>query len=135
MREEDPEFAVLELVLDVEVMDTSAPSRVLLCSSMASLALLSSAPMSCMRTLRFCLAASKETVGRIEFPARYNPSKRGRFKGVWHLDGSYADWTDIAAVSHAEGCSSAFEGCKKRPLRCPRPRDPVLSFDAPSHSS
>ena len=28
---------------------------------------------------------------RIEYAPRYNPSKRGRFRGVWHPDGSYAD--------------------------------------------
>ena len=27
---------------------------------------------------------------RIEYAPRYNPSKRGRFRGVWHPDGSYA---------------------------------------------
>ena len=28
---------------------------------------------------------------RIEYSPRYNPSKRGRLRGVWHPDGSYAD--------------------------------------------
>ena len=28
---------------------------------------------------------------RIEYSPRYNPSKRERFRGVWHPDGSYAD--------------------------------------------
>ena len=28
---------------------------------------------------------------RIEYAPRYNPSKRGRFRGLWHPDGSYAD--------------------------------------------
>ena len=27
----------------------------------------------------------------IEYAPRYNPSKRGRFRGAWHPDGSYAD--------------------------------------------
>jgi len=29
--------------------------------------------------------------GRVEYSARYNPSKRGRFRGVWMPDGTYAD--------------------------------------------
>ena len=62
---------------------------------------------------------------RIEYSPRYNPSKRGRFRGVWYPDGSYADLTDIAAASLAKGSSSALAG--KRPLRCPHPRGPVLS--------
>ena len=28
---------------------------------------------------------------RIEYAPRYNLSKRGRFRGMWHPDGSYAD--------------------------------------------
>ncbi|MFL0735963.1 MAG: hypothetical protein AB8B39_02715 [Prochlorococcus sp.] len=28
---------------------------------------------------------------RIEYAPRYNPSKRGRFKGIHHSDGSYGD--------------------------------------------
>ena len=28
---------------------------------------------------------------RIEYAPRYNPSKRGRFKGVWDAQGNYAD--------------------------------------------
>ncbi|EHA60136.1 hypothetical protein [Synechococcus sp. WH 8016] len=28
---------------------------------------------------------------RIEYAPRYNPSKRGRFKGVWDAHGNYAD--------------------------------------------
>ena len=29
--------------------------------------------------------------GRIEYSRNYNPSKRGRFKGIHHSDGSYGD--------------------------------------------
>jgi len=29
--------------------------------------------------------------GRIEYSRNYNPSKRGRFKGIHHADGSYGD--------------------------------------------
>ena len=28
---------------------------------------------------------------RIEYSPRYNPSKRGRFRGVWDVQGNYAD--------------------------------------------
>ena len=28
---------------------------------------------------------------RIEYSPRYNPSKRGRFRGVWDAEGNYAD--------------------------------------------
>ena len=28
---------------------------------------------------------------RIEYSPRYNPSKRGRFRGVWDTQGNYAD--------------------------------------------
>ena len=28
---------------------------------------------------------------RIEYAPRYNPSKRGRFRGVWDVQGNYAD--------------------------------------------
>ena len=33
---------------------------------------------------------AESTGRRIEYAPRYNPSKRGRFRGVWHPDGSYA---------------------------------------------
>ena len=36
-------------------------------------------------------SASRPTGGRIDTAPRYNPSKRGRFRGVSYSDGSYAD--------------------------------------------
>ena len=49
--------------------------------------------VSFMTSRRFYGKTSTAPSGgrRIEYSPRYNPSKRGRFRGVWHPDGSYAD--------------------------------------------
>ena len=49
--------------------------------------------VSFMTSRRFYGKTSTAPSGgrRIEYAPRYNPSKRGRFRGVWHPDGSYAD--------------------------------------------
>ena len=49
--------------------------------------------VSFMTSRRFFGTTSAAPSGgrRIEYAPRYNPSKRGRFRGVWHPDGSYAD--------------------------------------------
>ena len=36
-------------------------------------------------------ASEASTDRRIEYSPRYNPSKRGRFKGIWDSQGNYAD--------------------------------------------
>ena len=49
--------------------------------------------VSFMTSRRFFGTTSAAPSGgrRIEYAPRYNPSKRGRFKGVWDAKGNYAD--------------------------------------------
>ena len=49
--------------------------------------------VSFMTSRRFYGKTSTAPSGsrRIEYAPRYNPSKRGRFKGVWDAQGNYAD--------------------------------------------
>ena len=49
--------------------------------------------VSFMTSRRFYGKTSTAPSGgrRIEYAAQYNPSKRGRFRGVWDAQGNYAD--------------------------------------------
>ena len=49
--------------------------------------------VSFMTSRRFYGKTSTAPLGsrRIEYAPRYNPSKRGRFRGVWDAQGNYAD--------------------------------------------